>query len=94
MLLQAFYIKSLDEINTVSLSQGEVQVRTIAKTISIFPTFIIYALFLPLLMILYYCHVNTGIIAHNLLSQFIIKPIRWTSYQIVYWFCNLFRQKA
>jgi len=92
MHLQAFYIKSLDEINTVNFSQGEIQVRKTARYISLFPTFITYALFLPLLMILYHCHNHTGRVAHAVLSGYLIKPIRWISYHIVYWICNFCRQ--
>lgn len=88
MLLPVFYMESLDKIDTVSLSRGEVQVRKIAKNISLVPTFFVYAIFLPLLMILYYCYEPAKEIFQNILFTFIIKPIRWFCYQIVYFMCD------
>ncbi len=94
MLLQACYMESIDEIDTTNLSQGEIQARKIAKNFSLMPTFIAYAIFLPVLMIVYYCHRTSGQIMHNLIFHFILKPIRWTFYQTVYLLCNWVRKLA
>jgi hypothetical protein len=94
MLLQAFYMESIDEIDTVNLPQGEVIARKIAKNSSLIPTFIIYAIFLPILMIVYYCNHKTGEMMHNFIFHFILKPIRWTFYQILYFLCNSVRKLA
>jgi hypothetical protein len=55
MIFQAFYMKNLDEIDTLKLPSAEIQVRSIARNISLISTFIVYAIFLPLLMIFYDC---------------------------------------
>ncbi len=89
MLLQAFYIKSLDEIDTENLPQREIQSRKIAKKLSLFPTFLIYAIFLPIFMILYYCYQPSAEKFQNIIFVFILKPLRWTCYKIIYLFCNL-----
>jgi hypothetical protein len=91
MLLQAFYMESLDEIDTEHLPPGEIKSRKIAKKLSVFPTFLMYAIFLPLLMILYYCHQSSAEWLQGIIFSFILKPIRWTFYQIIYLFCNLFK---
>lgn len=92
MFLQAFYIESLDEIDTENLPQGEIQSRKIAKNLSIFPTFIVYAVSLPILMIFYYCYQPSALKLQGIIFTFILKPIRWISYQIVYLFCNFFNK--
>ncbi|BAY96549.1 hypothetical protein NIES37_04830 [Tolypothrix tenuis PCC 7101] len=92
MLLPVFYMASIDDIDTANLSRGEIQVRNIAKNISLIPTFVIYALFLPLLMILYYCYEPGKEKIHGFIFTFMIKPIRWFSYQIVYLICDFFRR--
>jgi hypothetical protein len=91
MVLRTFYMKSIDEINAGNPTLGEIQVRQIAKNVSVLPTFIVFALFLPLLMILYYCHENSGRRAHTIVFNFFIKPTRWVSYTIVYLLCSLVR---
>ncbi|AFY35900.1 hypothetical protein [Calothrix sp. PCC 7507] len=92
MILQAFYMESLDEIDIENLPKGEVQSRRIAKNFSVFPTFIVYATFLPLLMILYYCYQPGAEKLQSIIFGLILKPIRWTFYQIVYLFCNFLRK--
>ncbi|OUL33014.1 hypothetical protein BV372_17680 [Nostoc sp. T09] len=92
MLLPVFYMESLDQIDTVNLSRGEVQVRKIAKNISLIPTFFVYAIFLPLLMILYYCYEPGKEIVQGFIFTFIIKPTRWFCYQIVYFMCDFLRK--
>jgi hypothetical protein len=89
MLLQAFYIKNLDEIDSVKLRPGEVKARKIAKTASVMPAFVVYALFLPLLMLLHYCHQPTQDKVQSLIFNFIVKPIRWLCYQAVFLLFNL-----
>lgn len=90
MLLQAFYIKSLDDIDTVNLPRGEIQARMIAKNVSVIPAFIIYALFLPLLMILHFCHQPTQEKVQIIIFHFLLKPIRWLCYKIVFFICHPF----
>lgn len=92
MLSQIFYIKSIDEVDTINLPPGEIQARMIAKNVSIVPTFIVYALFLPLLMILHYCHQPTQNLVHSLIFSSLVKPTRWICYKIVFSFCNLLRK--
>ncbi|BAY09617.1 hypothetical protein [Calothrix sp. NIES-2098] len=92
MLLPVFYMESLDEIDTEKLSRGEVQVRKIAQNLSLIPTFFVYAIFLPLLMILYYCYEPAKEIFQGFIFTFIIKPIRWFCYQIVYLVCDFVRK--
>jgi len=84
-------MESLDEIDTTNLSRGEIQVRQIAKNISLVPTFFVYAVFLPLLMVLYYCYDPGKESVHGFILTFMIKPIRCFCYQIVYLVCNFFR---
>ncbi len=89
MLLQAFYMKGLDEIDAVHLPRSEVRARMIAKNISVMPTFMVYAIFLPVLMILHYCHQPTQVMVNNLIWHFILKPIRLIWYTGVYLICSL-----
>ena len=90
MLLPVFYMPSIDKIDAANLSSGEIQVRKIAKNISLIPTFAIYAIFLPLLMILYYCYNPAKEAVQGFIFTFIIKPTRWFCYQIVYLVCECF----
>ncbi|BAZ31462.1 hypothetical protein NIES4074_39350 [Cylindrospermum sp. NIES-4074] len=90
MHLQSFYVKSIDEIDTINLSNSQIRARKIAKNVSLIPVFPIYALFLPLLMILYYIHQPTQEKVQTLILYFIIKPIRWLGYKIVLFICNIF----
>lgn len=92
MLLPVFYMESLDDIDTTNLSRGEIQVRNIAKNLSLIPTYVIYAIFLPLLMIIYYCYEPGKDKFYVFIFTYIIKPTRWFSYQIVYLICNFFRK--
>jgi hypothetical protein len=90
MILEPFYIKGLDEIDTVNLPPGEIQARTIAKNVSVIPTFFVYALFLPLLMILHFCHQPTQEKVQIILFYVLLKPIRWLWYKIILFVCRLF----
>lgn len=91
MITRAFYMKSLDDINTDHLPKRNVQARKMAQSVSMVPTFVIYAILLPLLMIIYYCHQPSGYKAHLLFFNFIIKPVRWVSYYIIYLLCIWWR---
>ncbi|MBD2198734.1 MULTISPECIES: hypothetical protein [Calothrix] len=92
MLLPVLYMESLDEIDSENLSRGEIQVRQIARNMSVFPAFCIYALFLPLLMILYYCYEPAKEAFQGFIFTFILKPIRWVCYKIVFIICDAVRK--
>lgn len=94
MVLRSFYMDSIDTINTGSLSHGEIEIRKLAKNVSLLPTFIVYALLLPLLMLVYHCHPPTGQKAHNLVFGCFLKPIRWITYKTVYLFFSFLRNIA
>ncbi|MBD2356717.1 hypothetical protein H6G41_19140 [Tolypothrix sp. FACHB-123] len=92
MLLPVLYMESLDKIDSQNLSRGEIQVRQIAKNISLIPAFGIYALFLPLLMILYYCYEPAKEAFQGFMFTFILKPCRWVCYKIVFIICDSVRK--
>lgn len=92
MLLPVLYMESLDKIDSQNLSRGEIQVRQIAKNISLIPAFGIYALFLPLLMILYYCYEPAKEALQGFIFTFIVKPTRWVCYKIVFTICDAVRK--
>jgi hypothetical protein len=92
MLLPVLYMETLDEIDNKNLSRGEIQVRQIAKNFSLILTFCVYAIFLPLLMILYYCYEPAKEVVQGFIFTFILKPTRWVCYKIVYIICNFVRK--
>ncbi|MBD2384215.1 hypothetical protein [Cylindrospermum sp. FACHB-282] len=89
MILEAFYMKGLDDIDIVNLPPAEIQARTIAKNVSVIPTFFVYALFLPLLMVLHFCHQPSQEKVQAIIFYFLLKPIRWIWYKIVIFVCRL-----